>query len=323
MAIDLINIQPQVLNRTLNGRTVLLAAAPKFGKTEFCTHSPKTLVLAFEKGYSARPGAFIQDIATWSEFKLALRQMGDPKVKERFDNVAIDTVGWAWDLCTQFICARAGVQTIGDIPYGRGYAERDVEFKNALRQITMLGYGLLLTCHMKERLAGEEGAEKLFLSPDLDKRCLPIVNALVDIIGIGYQEWDDKGQSQRYLITRATPTITAGSRFRYLAPKIPFSYEGLSAAVAAAIDEEERNGAVVVDEAIREIHEELSYDQLMAEARSLWSSLVGEDDANGNLAKITKKIEIIFGRPVRLSEVTEDQADLLNLVVLEMRDMLA
>ena len=41
-----------------------------------------------------------------------------------------------------------------------------------------------------------------------------------------------------------------------------------------------------------------------------------------NAAVILKKVEMIFGRPVKLSEITEDQVDLFNLVVLEMEDML-
>jgi hypothetical protein len=37
---------------------------------------------------------------------------------------------------------------------------------------------------------------------------------------------------------------------------------------------------------------------------------------------LSKKIEIIFGRPIKLSEVTEDQVDLMNLMIVEMESML-
>ena len=30
---------------------------------------------------------------------------------------------------------------------------------------------------------------------------------------------------------------------------------------------------------------------------------------------------MIFGRKIKLSEITEDQVDLMNLIVIEMRDM--
>ena len=72
----------------------------------------------------------------------------------------------------------------------------------------------------------------------------------------------------------------------------------------------------------KQIEEKKSYDELMDEARELWTKLIGEDDPNNNMPRVMKKIEMIFGRPTRLSEVTEDQSDLLNLVILEMQDML-
>ena len=317
---DLLSLQPQVVNRSLSGKTVLLAGAPKIGKTTFCANSPKTLILAFERGADALPGAYVQPIITWSDFKLSLRQLDDDKVKEKFENVAIDTVQWAWDLCTSFICARNNVKTIGEIPYGKGYAERDAEFKNSLRQLTMMGYGLILTCHMKERVAGEEGKEQVFVGPDLDKRCLPIVNALVDVIGIAYEEWDENKQSHRYLITRSTPTIQAGSRFRYLAPKVDFTYQALADAIAAAMDEEMRHGAQIIDEKVEQTTE--SYDALMAAARDLWTTLVVNNEKGAeNAEAIAKLIEEQFGYRLKLSEITPEQTQLLAPIVEGMRKL--
>jgi hypothetical protein len=48
--------------------------------------------------------------------------------------------------------------------------------------------------------------------------------------------------------------------------------------------------------------------------------LVERDPENAPI--ILKKVEMIFGRPMKLSEITEDQVDLFNLVVLDMKDML-
>ena len=118
--IDILAIQPQVISRDLRSKYLLLAGAPKIGKTEFCTMAPDALVLAFEIGTNARPGAMIQKIDTWSTFKLVLRQLEKPEAKEKFSTICIDTVAIAYDLCEQFICAQNGVQKIGDIPYGGG-----------------------------------------------------------------------------------------------------------------------------------------------------------------------------------------------------------
>ena len=318
MAIDILAIQPQVISRDLRSKYLLLAGPPKIGKTEFCTMAPDALVLAFEIGTNARPGAMIQKIDTWSTFKLVLRQLEKPEAKAKFSTICIDTVAIAYDLCEQFICAQNGVQKIGDIPYGGGYAALSKEFDSALRKITMMGYGLIMTCHLKE--SSDENGEVTGYKPDLNNRCLKIVNGLVDIIGVITQTWDEQGESHRWIQTRSTPTIVAGSRYKYLAPRIPFGYNEFLEALGQAIDKEQENGAVVTDTAPVDTFEKLDYKAIRAEASELWTILVEKDPENAPI--ILKKVEMIFGRPMKLSEITEDQVDLFNLAVLDMREML-
>lgn len=317
MPIDLLSIQPSVISKDLREKYILLSGEPKIGKTEFCSMAPDALILAFEKGTNARPGAYVQPVERWADFKLVLRQLEKPDVQKKFATIAIDTVGIAYDTCERFICQQAGVQKIGDIPYGGGYAALSKEFESSLRRITMLGYGLIMTCHLREN-ANSDG-EVIGYKPDLNNRCLKIVNGLVDVIGVITQTWNEKGESERWIQTRATPTVAAGSRFRFLAPKIKFGYHEFVDALAKAIEEEEKHGAIVVDKIEQDITSSLDFNSLRAEAQDLWSKLIQKDEENANI--ILKKIEILMGHRMKLSEFTEDQAELLNLAVQEMRDM--
>ena len=322
MAIDIFNIQPTTISRDLKGKFVCIYSLPKVGKTSMACQFPKNLLCAFEKGYNAIAGVKPVDVTKWSDFKLVLRQLEKPEARDLFDTVTIDTIGIAWEMCEQFICAQNGVQKIADIPWGGGYSACKKEFESCLRKITQLGYGLVIIAHVDKRVEKRADDDEVeILGPAIPKRAYEIVNQLVDIIGYIDVTWDEEGNSERWLYTRKTPTVMAGSRFKYLAPKIKFGYNELVNAIGAAIDKSEKlDGAVVVETATQVIEEKLDYKAIRAEASDLWQALVAKDPENAPI--ILKKVEMIFGRPMKLSEITEDQVDLFNLVVLDMRDML-
>ena len=185
----------------------------------------------------------------------------------------------------------------------------------------MLGYGLVLISHIeirKEKI--DDDHEREILAPSMPKRCYEVVNQIVDIIGYIATEWQEDGSSERWLYTRQTPTVMAGSRFKYLAPKIKLGYDELVKAINDAIDKQrELDGATVVDKTETKVEEKLDFDKIRDEAQIIWGNLVGKDPANAD--KILKKVEMTFGHKVKLSEITEDQVDLFNLVLLDMREM--
>lgn len=283
---------------------------------------PKNLLCAFEKGYNAIAGVRPIDITKWSDFKLVLRQLEKPEARQMYDTVTLDTIGIAWEMCEQFICAQNGVQKIADIPWGGGYSACKKEFESCLRKITQLGFGLVIIAHVDKRIEKRADDDEVeILGPAIPKRAYEIVNQLVDIIGYIDVTWDEEGNSERWLYTRKTPTVMAGSRFKYLAPKIKFGYNELVSAISDAIDKSEKlDGAVVVDTIEQVIEEKLDYKAIREEASMLWKTLIEKDPENAPI--ILKKVEMIFGRPMKLSEITEDQVDLFNLAVLDMRDML-
>jgi hypothetical protein len=324
MALDLLNLQPTVISRDLKGKFVCIYSIPKAGKTSLACQFPKNLLLGFEHGWNAISGAMAVDITKWSDFKLYLRQLEKAELKEKFNTITIDTVGLAWEMCEQYVCTQNGVQKIADIPWGGGYTACKKEFESCLRKITQLGYGLVIIAHSEKRVEKRsDDSEVEILGPAIPKRAYDIVNQLVDIIGYIDVTWDEDGNSERWLYTRKTPTIMAGSRFKYLSPKIKFGYQELVDAIADAIEKSEKfDGAVVVDSDVPtlEVAEPLNYDAIRAEAQELWGKLIAQSEENA--ARIPKKVEMIFGRQMKLSEITEDQVDLYNLVVIEMREML-
>lgn len=321
MAIDIMSIEPSVISRDLRGKFVMLYSSPKAGKTTMACSFPNNLLLGFEHGWNAISGAMAIDITKWAEFKQVLRQLKKPEARAKYDTITIDTAALAYDFCEQYICAQAGVQKINDIAWGQGYAATQKEFENCLREITQLGYGLVLIAHEEVRKeVSSDDSEIEIVKPALNKRAYEVCNRLVDIIGYIQVEWNDDGTSERWLYTRRTPTVMAGSRFKYLQPKIKFGYDELVKAISEAIEkQEELDGAEIVDKIEKVEESELSYSEIRERASELWTKLVEKDAENAQV--ILKKVEMIFGRKIKLSEITEDQKDLFNLVLLEMEEM--
>ena len=266
--IDILNIQPSVISKDLRGKYVLLYGKPKSGKTTAACSFPNSLLVAFERGYNAIGGVRAADVTKWADFKQVLRQLEKPEAQKLYETVIIDTISIAWDYCEQYICAQNGVQKISEIAWGGGYSACKKEFETALRKITMLGYGIVLIAHSAARTEKTaEGSEIEIISPDMPKRAAEICNGLVDIIGYIGGEYDENKVYKRYLYTRETPTLFAGSRFKYLAAKIPFGYKELVDAITDAIDKSEKlDGVTVVEKGeINSIEEKLDFKTVRAE----------------------------------------------------------
>lgn len=321
MATDILNLQPNVISRDLKGKFICLYGPEKVGKSTFGASLPRSLFCNFEVGTNFLPGIRAVNIDKWSSFKMVLRQLEMPEAREKYDTVVIDTASQAYTLCEDFICSQAGVSKVGEIPYGAGYTSLKKEYESAFRKITLLGYGLLLITHSQTKniqVDDETVIERI--SPALPPRAAEVVNRLVDIIAFIDVKWNSKGESERTLITRGSPTVMAGSRLPYLEATIPFGYQQLVDAVAEAIEKQEKfDGAVVVDTIEQQIDKPLVYEEVRQEAFALWTKLVGENEENAG--RILKKVEMIFGRKIKLSEVTEDQVDLLALAIEDMKTL--
>lgn len=325
MAIDILNIQPSTISRDLKGKYICLYGPEKVGKTTFGAKMPRALFCNFEIGTNFLAGVKAVNIDKWATFKLVLRQLEKAEAKEMYDTVVIDTVSEAYSDCELYTCAQAGVQKLGDIPWGGGYASCKKEFESCLRKITMLGYGICLICHSeKKNLPGPNDTVIETVSPAMPSRAADVVNRLVDIIAYIDMYPDEKGNMQRRFITRQTPSVKAGSRLPYLEPVIPFSYEHLVNAIGAAVEKQvEFDGAVVSDGVMNVVDEIPSFLEIRKEASDLWMALVGNgetDEQKEHARTIMKKVEMVFGHSLKLSEITEDQKDLFYLVLLEIKD---
>ena len=76
---------------------------------------PSPLLLALEKGYNAIPGIIAQDVTSWAEMKMVLRELKKPEVREKFKTLIIDTVDQAAVCCEKYVCSQYEADSIAAV----------------------------------------------------------------------------------------------------------------------------------------------------------------------------------------------------------------
>lgn len=308
-------------------------------KTTIATKFPRHLLLAFEKGYNAIPGAMAQPINTWAEFRKVLRQLKDEKVKEQFETVIIDTADIAYDLCEKYICANAkrpdggfGVDSISDIPFGKGYTQVAKEYDECLRSIIQMDYGLVLISHSVDKtFKDEQGQEYNQIVPTLGNKPRAIVSRMCDIIGYSRSVQNEEGKTSTKLFMRGTPRYIAGSRFKYTPDYIDFNYQSLVDAIGMAIDKqmEEDGSEYFTDERsnlYKDTRAELDFDELLNSFNTIVNDLImqksNEEFKEYWQPRIVQITDRYLGKGMKVSQCSRDQVEALDLIVTDLKELI-
>jgi hypothetical protein len=322
--LDLLNLQPHKVSNDLRGYSVMFYGEPKSGKTTISSKFPKSLIIAFEKGYAALPGVMAVPVNSWVDFLKILRQLKDSDVREKFETIVVDTVDIAYDYCEQYICSQASVDAIGDIPFGGGYAKVAKEFDSKLRSIVQQDFGLVLISHSTDKVFKDEsGDEYNKIVPTLPAKPRLIAGRMCDIIGYSRAVDTEEG-TKTMLFLRGTQRFEAGSRFKYTPDYIEFSYANLVEAIRKAVEkqtEEEGLEMAATPENINTKNlKNYDFDGAMKEFTSITNKLL-ETNADKYVPKITEIVEKHLGMGKKVSEMNRSQGDLLDIIVDELRQI--
>lgn len=284
------------------------------------------LILSCEDGTRAMTGAYAQIIQSWADIRTMGRLLKDPRMKERYKALAVDTIDVAASLCEKYICNQFEVDKLGEVPYGGGWSAFKKEFEEVFRNIALQGYAILFISHDKEKtITRQNGTEYIKIVPTVPDTINNIVKNMSDIIGYGYQ---DANSDNRYLILRSDGSVEAGTRFPYMAAKIPFGYKYLVEALNKAIDEEELHSgkdAIISEKIVRPEKVELNYDELIARFNKIVSSLIqenGEEKFNAYWApRLVQLTDKFLGKGKKVNNCTRDQVEQLALIIDELEDL--
>ena len=330
MGIDIFSIQPSVVTRDLSGKSFLIYGERKSGKTTTACKFPKPILLAFEKGYNMLSGVIAQPINKWPEALDVKRQLlreeaevvAGKKAETTFKTVIVDTADLAFDMCESYILNKEGVEYLTETEMNRGYRALSKEFDTFFQDIVRAGYTLVAISHsdskqVKDKVTGEKYDR---IQPTIQKRGFQVLARLVDITAYSSYETDESGVTHMMLYMRGDKYLEAGSRNKYTSEKIPFTYEALRDDMAQAIDRlENEDGATVVNaptKAYEPQTESPDFETVFNLIKQYAMQFKELDLQNKYIAIIEKTLG--KGRQVR--DCTEDQVDLLALILQDLQD---
>lgn len=282
---------------------------------------PDALLLAFEKGYNALPGVKAVDITSWAEMLMVYRQLKTEEVKGMYKAVIVDTIDIASEMCQQYVCDQLDIDQLGDAAYGKGWSSFTSEFNNVFRGLTQLGYAVFFIGHASEgQEEDENGNSHMVIRPAIPgKKAKQTIEGMADIYGYAHQV---KGNDMSVLTLRAKDdSIACGGRFKYIKPQITFTYENLIKAVSDAIEEEakEHNGEYVTNEKEKLAEKtEYNFDALKEEFSTITGELMNKDPKVG--PRIVAIVDKYLGKGKKVQNLQPEQAELLFLVVTELKD---
>ena len=319
MAINLLELKPHKVSRDLSGYITYIYGPGGAGKTTFGSETPKPLLLAFEKGYNAIPGIIAQDITTWGELKQVLRDLKKPEVKAMFSTIIVDTVDIASQLCEKYLCNQLGIENIGDGGWStNGWSKVKREWEQTFRAVTMEGYALVFISHSKDKtFTRKDNTSYNQIVPSCSTAYNEIIKNMSDIMG--YIEVE---HGERKLILRSNDeSVDCKCRFKHIEPEIVFGYQNLVDALNRAIDAEANatDNKFVTDEKIENVTvTTYDYDILKAEFNDLVSKIMTKNQSNA--PKITAIVDKYLGKGKKVTEATPEQAELIHLINIELRE---
>lgn len=323
MMMDLTNPPITVVEKSTKGKTMLWYGDNRTGKTENAVQMPRPFAIAFENGLNAIAGLPYWQPKKWKEAKDLLKELKRPEVKELYDTILLDTLEKAGRLLIKYICAKHGVEKIGDANNGFGaYSEVEQEWDDYITSLANEGYTVVIIAHetTQQPIDPETGKKYERIVPKGDKRVVSATCDLVDVIGYcqsnGYDSEGNERLSSMYF--KDAKHFKAGSRWRNIVKSItPFNVENLTNAVIDAIEAQEKIDGNVNYVETKETTVEVgkSFEEIVDEIKLLAKTI---KEKTGSFELYTQMVEDKLGEGSKVSDCTKKHKEILEELLEEL-----
>lgn len=313
MSINLLELQKNEISVDIKDYVIGVYGATGHGKSTLAANFPDPLFIATDIGYKTL-AVHAQPVFSWTELLTLKAQLALPEVKAKFKTIVIDTIDMLLFYLTDHICRNAGVQALGDIPYGKGYADLQKALRNFLTGIQAQGYGIVMLLHSSSSTVGE--GENAITRSDvkMSDTLKNIVVGMMDILA--YIHIEQNGE--RFLCFQPTAFYNAKTRFTEIVDYCPLSYDSLEKSIVEAVHKaaDKLGTSIVQKSTLYDDKPEVTNEEFLSKKEETLA-LAGELLAQGKTQLVQEIITASLGGQ-KLSEVTIEDFDKIVAIYSEL-----
>lgn len=209
----------------INHLSMVIYGAPKIGKSTFCSRFDDALFIATEPGLSYLRTKNVR-VNDWAEV-LELVDILEKQKGAGYKTLIIDTVDQLWAFCVEYVRKSRKVESIIDIPFGKGKDLATTAFSDVIARIIRLDMGMIYVSHAQMVDVDTVNGKVSKFLPTIPDKARAVILPLVDVIGFAMSEVTyENGQRAEKRMLRVAPSAVweAGDRSGRLVDPLPLNF---------------------------------------------------------------------------------------------------
>lgn len=341
---DLINVEPVKVSKDARSASLMILGSVKVGKSSFMNelYGDRILFIGTEFRHNFIAGAKVINISSYSEYLKIMKLLRDPKIKEQYDAVVVDTFTRLQEWVELYTLSKLDIDDLGDLPYGAGHAEFKKEMNKAVELIETCGLVPHFIVHtktttkqipkneikqedvddsmklVKDKKTGKEVYEYNKEIADVKPAVFNALNRVCDNILFFDVALDKDHNEHRRIWYRDSLFHVAGSSLKYMPEWTEMSAKSYLDAFKEAVEQENKED--VTDKPKEKPTDEdgtYDFDSLMKEAGELGQKLQKE----GRTKELSQVVEEVLGKDRKVKELQPDQAEVLSVFVDKLKEI--
>lgn len=276
--VQLLELEGNKVSKDIKDYSMMLCGASGIGKTPLVNeiYGEGTLILAFENSHKGIAGAHAVNIDSYSTLVAYVAQLENPKVREKYHTIVIDTLYLLDYLCEKSVTDSYGKDLIRDcLAYNQAYKIVDKKFLSIIKRLQKMNYSLVYIAHpVEKKVTLMDGTEVVKFEPKVSERIKTHIIPEIDIRLFAMETSEG-----RKIYTRSTPYFDARCRIGEMDEVVDFDAQALKDAFRIGIERVENKGGETVEHLANKhtvVKDNDTFDSVMAQIKMLGQKLTQE-----------------------------------------------